>query len=811
MGGLASALLAVPSLAFTPTIGTIQPRGGQRGTEMTIRLGGDRLFEPQEILLYQPGITVTSLEKVGDQHKAVKASITIAPDAPLGEHVLRLRCKGGVTYQRSFWVGQYPTVMEKRSEDGSRDLNSNFNEPQEISINQTVQGVADREDADYYLLQCTKGQRLSVEVEGMRLGRTLFDPYVAILNKDRFELASSDDTALLFRDCAASIVVPEDGPYTVLVRESSYQGTGACQYRLHVGEFPRPTAVYPPGVRPGDSLEFTFVGDPTGNLVSKLEVPQERQSFRAFIRNGEWFAPSGIPVRISPLPYHNEVEPNEGGKEATPAEAPPVPVAFHGIVSKKEDKDWFRFAAKKGQNLRARVFARQLRSPLDPYIIVRKEGDSKQIGNNDDAGSGDPDSQLDFEIPEDGIYNINIRDQLYNSGPDYTYRIEIAARSPSLSATLPYATRNDSQKWKMICVPRGNRVGRVVNLSRSNIGCDLDLDAANLPQGVSLDRDTAPRSINTMPVIFEAAPEAEIAGALFNLEVKDPKSGLTGPFTESIHHIEVNNAGTFHSYHDERITIAVIEEAPFELNLEVPPVPLVKNGTMNLKITAKRDSEFKEAIKVTLPWRPPGVSAPSSVTIPKDQNEVVMGINANGGAAVAKWRIFVTGEATCSKGPLFVSSKLQPIEIADPYVGGKIELAATELGQNTDLVCTIAVHKEFEGEAQINLNGLPHGVTTGELTISKEAKEITFPLAVSKEAKKGKTSNIFCTVIITENGHPIRGTAMGGGVLRIDPPPPAPKKPVVAKKEPPKPAETKPVKKRLSRLEQLRLQSKNAN
>ena len=811
MGVLVSVLPTLPSLAFTPTIGIIQPRGGQRGTEMTIRLSGDRLYEPQEILLYQSGITISNLEKEGDQNKAVKATITIAPDAPLGEHLMRLRCKGGVTYQRSFWVGQYPTVMEKRSEDGSRDLNSNFNEPQEIEINQTVQGVADREDADYYLLQCRKGQRLSVEVEGMRLGRTLFDPYVAILNKDRFELVASDDTALLFRDCAASIVVPEDGPYTVLVRESSYQGTGACQYRLHVGEFPRPTAVYPPGVRPGDSLEFTFVGDPTGNLVTKLEIPKESQSFRAFIKNGEWFAPSGLPVRISPLPYHNEVEPNEGSKEATPPEAPPIPVAFHGILSKKQDKDWFRFAAKKGQKLRARVFARQLRSPLDPYIIVRKEGDSKQIGNNDDAGNGDPDSRLDFEIPEDGIYNINIRDQLYSSGPDYTYRIEIAVRGPSLSATLPYATRNDSQKWKMICVPRGNRVGRVVTLSRSNIGCDLDLGAANLPSGVSLDRDTASRSINTMPVIFEATPEAEIAGALYHLHVKDPKSELTGPFTESIHHIEVNNAGTFHSYHDERISIAVIEEAPFELTLEVPPVPLIKNGTMNLKITAKRHPDFKEAIKLTLPWRPPGVSAPSSVTIPKEKNEVVMEINANGGAAVAKWRIFVSGEATCSRGPLLISSKLQPIEIADPYVGGKIELAATELGQNTDLVCTIAVHKEFEGEAKINVNGLPHGVTSEELTITKESKEITFPLAVSKEAKKGKTSNLFCSVVITENGHPIRGTVMGGGVLRIDPPPPAPKKPVVAKKEPPKPAETKPVKKRLSRLEQLRLQSKNAN
>ena len=811
LGVLICALVAHSALAFTPTIGTIQPRGGQRGTEMKIRLSGDRLYEPQEILLYQPGITVTELEKVGDQNKTVSATITIAPDAPLGEHLLRLRCKGGVTYQRSFWVGQHPTVMEKRTEDRSRDVNSEFDSPQDIEINTTVQGVADSEDADYYRVQCRKGDRLSVEVEGMRLGSTLFDPYVAILNKGRFELASSDDTALLFRDCAASIIIPEDGPYTVLVRESSYQGTGSCQYRLHVGTFPRPTAVFPPGAQPGEAREFTFVGDPTGDLKTELSIPKDARRFLGMVKSGNWFAPSGIPVRVSALPYYNEREPNEGSKEATPEEAPAVPVAFHGILSKKEDKDWFRFAGKKGQRLRARVFARQIRSPLDPYIIVRREGESQQIGNNDDAEGGDPDSRLDFEIPEDGIYNINIRDQLHSSGSNYTYRIEITERGPALSATLPYGDRNNSQKWKMICVPQGNRVGRVVNLGRSNIGCDLDLEAPHLPSGVVLDSDTASRSINTMPVIFEATSEAEIAGALYKLNVRDPKTGLAGPFDETIHHIEVNNAGTFHSYHDERIAIAVIEKAPFELELDVPPVPLVKNGTMSLRIRALRDPEFKEAIRVTLPWRPPGVGAPSSVTIPEGKNEVLMGINANSSASVAKWRIFVSGEATCSKGPVLVSSKLQPIEIADPYVGGKIELAATELGQDTDLVCSLTVHKEFEGEARIRVNGLPHGVTAEELAITKESKEITFPLTVSKEAKKGKTSNLFCTVTITQDGHPIRGTAMGGGVLRIDPPPPAPKKAVVAKKEEPKAAEQKPVKKRLSRLEQLRLQSKNAN
>ena len=101
---------ALPALAFTPVLSSVQPRGGQRGTEMTIRLNGDRLRDPEEILFYQPGISVLKIEKVGDQNKAVQATISIASDAPLGEHLMRLRCKGGLSYQRSFWVGEYPTV-----------------------------------------------------------------------------------------------------------------------------------------------------------------------------------------------------------------------------------------------------------------------------------------------------------------------------------------------------------------------------------------------------------------------------------------------------------------------------------------------------------------------------------------------------------------------------------------------------------------------------------------------------------------------------------------------------------------------------
>ena len=58
--------------------------------------------------------------------------------------------------------------------------------------------MAENEDVDYFEFNA-KGQRISVEVEAIRLSGPLFDPYVAILDENRFELATSDDSELLLQ------------------------------------------------------------------------------------------------------------------------------------------------------------------------------------------------------------------------------------------------------------------------------------------------------------------------------------------------------------------------------------------------------------------------------------------------------------------------------------------------------------------------------------------------------------------------------------------------------------------------------------
>ncbi|MCH2599264.1 MAG: PPC domain-containing protein, partial [Pirellulales bacterium] len=228
---LLSAMLLIftsVSHASSPALSIITPRNVQRGVENTIIFNGARLADAEEILFYSPGFDVVELTP--EAGKAT-AKVNIAADCRLGEHVAHVRCKSGLTEYRTFWVGPFPAAAEV-------EPNSSFEAPQKIELNTTVHGVVTNEDVDYYAVELKAGQRISAEIEAMRLGTTLFDPYIAIIDAKRFELSADDDTPLTKQDAVASAVAKEDGTYYVMVRESSYAGNGNCRYNLHVGTFP---------------------------------------------------------------------------------------------------------------------------------------------------------------------------------------------------------------------------------------------------------------------------------------------------------------------------------------------------------------------------------------------------------------------------------------------------------------------------------------------------------------------------------------------------------------------------------------------
>lgn len=792
MKWLLTLLLVGQACAFSPDLQIVQPRGAQIGTEADFHFHGERLADPQEILFHRSGIEVVKIEAIDPKH--VVARLRIAADAPLGEYPLRLRTRGGISYLRSIWIGPYPVVQET-------DPNDSFDQPQRIPSGTTIEGISKTEDVDHFAVTLKKGEPLAVEVEAMRLGRSFFDAYVAILDPQRFELASCDDAALTYTDAFASIVAPADGEYRIVVREAAYEGNDASQYRLHIGPFPRPSAVFPTGARPGESIDFRFIGDAAGDFTHRITIPADASGrFPVFgIRDGR-SAPSPNWIEVSPLATAQETEPNEKAANATVLTA--IPCAAHGIIGQQGDVDFYRFTAQKGRNLDIRILARSLRSPLDSVLVLRNAANKKLV-DNDDQGS--PDSLLSWTCPEDGEYLLLVRDKLGRSGPDFTYRLEINDRSPSIRATLPVFERDNSQARKVIPVPAGNRYATVVNITRTNLAGDARFEALSLPPGVTLHVPPIPRALTSFPVIFECAPAIEAAGNYYDFRIHatgENVPAVSGPLAEEIHQIEVNNQGPYHSNFSNKIAVATIPPAPFTVSIDPPPAPVVPNGSLKLKVRVARAEGFNEAMTLRFVWKPPGIGAPDTLPLEAGQSELDYEINANPDAAPAEWPVCILGEANTPDGPVLASSGFVTLRIAEPWLNATIDLAATEQGRNVDVVAKLEHHRAFPGMARAELVGLPHGTSTAPLDFDSSATELHFPIEVAKDAAVGKHAGLFLRIHIPDSGSTVLHQCAQGGTLRIDAPPP----PVAGQSAPatPPPAaaatETKP----LSRLEQLR-------
>ncbi len=768
-------------------------------------LSGARLGDAQQILWYQPGIETLSIEKVDDNK--VKAKLKLAANCPLGLHDLRLRTATGISELRTFSVGAYPETQEI-------EPNNDFAAPQAITLGSVVNGVAENEDVDYFVVEAKQGQRITAEVEGIRLGITHFDPYVAILNAKRFELSSSDDLSLVRQDGLASIVAPEDGRYIIQVRESAYAGNGGCLYRLHVGDFPRPRALVPAGGQPGQTVDVKWIGDVAGDRTTPVAIPgeaafstgryQQDQLFGLYAEDDHGMAPYPTPFRISPFGNVIEVEPNDNHDQATPFTAP---LALNGVIEKPGDVDHFAFSAKKGQVFDINAWARRLRSPLDPVLHIAKKGGAYIAGADDSQG---PDSVLRFTAPDDGEYVVYIHDHLKKGSPTSFYRIELTPVEAKLTTNFLSEQAAIGTPNVTVSVPKGNRQAALVYASRVDFGGDLKIAPESLPPGMSVESDIMPGSQPVVPVLFTAAADAPVGGVLTRM-MGTPVDEKIKLASQDFTHLSVlvfgaNNVD-FWSRTVDRAAVAVTEECPYTIEVVEPKVPLVNSGTMNLKVVAKRKEGFKAPINISFPWLPPGVGASGNVTIPEGKDEIVMPMNANGAEARA-WKLVVHGDSTVPTGPIRVSSQLFNLRIDQPYVAFAYNNTACDQGKETDLAVKITKAKDFEGEATVTLIGLPNKATSDPKTISKDTQDLLFHIKTAADTPTGNHANLFCQVVVTQNGEPIVHN-LGTAALRVDvpiaPKADAPMPAAEAAKPEPAAAPAKP----LSRLEQLRKDAAN--
>lgn len=768
--------------AAGPSVESVTPAIGQRNTEFTVKLVGAGLSRASELMLYSPGVTCTALKPVTDNELMV--TLKVDRSCRLGTHSFRVRSPLGISELRIVRITDLPVVTADEPND-SRD------QAMPLEKNVTVIGVLEKGDRDYFKVRLRKGERLSAEVEAVRLGATLLDTVLSVFDADGKELANADDTPLFGQDPHLSLIAPADGDYFVRVQEVNLEGDDSG-YALHVGNFPRPSSVFPPGGPAGQSITVRFLGDATGPFEQQVQLPGAADQTDGLLMSHLGLtSPTAVPFRVSPFENVIETEPNHDAAVVANTAAS-LPVAFNGVLSKRDDVDLFRFRMKGGERFQFEAFANRLGSPADTVISILDASGQVLVSNDDD---GSHDSRVTFEAPQSAEYLLRVVDQRGAGDEKFFYRIEATPTTPTLTAFLPRPNRL-SQERQAIAVPRGNRIVTFLGVKRQGVNSDVQLAPQGLPLGIKNFPTTIAADRFQVPVVIEAAADAPIAGGLIQVLATGTanNSTVTGTFQQFVDLINMSADRLYQSVSVDRLAIAVVEPAPFRIELDPPHSALVQDGSIELKIRVQREPGFREPIDITFPFLPPWVDGPALITIPADQTEGTYLAHAFPQAEPRVWPVCAEGRVSTGaprgpvsddiemipepargrrKGPksdVAVASQLIDLRVTQSPVAGSIGRVAGEQGAAVQVSCSIDRTGELPETLIASLDGLPNRVQVDPVQVDLQSKRVLFTVKLDATAPVGEFDSLVCRLTGTKNGQTVSFNVGRGGVLKIVPP-----------------------------------------
>ncbi|MDR2757234.1 MAG: PPC domain-containing protein [Planctomycetaceae bacterium] len=401
----------------------------------------------------------------------VLLEVTIAPNAELGNRELRLVTMSGLSTPLYFQVGVHPEFKER--EPNSMDTNGVAGFMRELPppIYETpvvLNGQILHSDIDRFQFRAKKGETLVLHAQARQLMPYLadavpgwFEAVITVYDANEKELAYAD----CYRFDADPLLVftpPEDGVYTVEIRDSVFRGREDFVYRLTIAPSPVVESVFPLGLKQGTSATLKLEGKNLAvnkiqvnatpenatleNATSENVTSETEQHFCTITKIGNQWLPLPIQYEVDLLP-----ETFESGNNNSAAAAQPVamPIIINGKISKSGEYDFYRFAGNEGVSVTIEVTARRLNSPLDSRITLF-DASGKLLAENDDGKTVDEkymspifgtrthnaDSKITLTLPNTSPFILRIGDATRNGGNAYTYRLRISKPRPEFDVYI---------------------------------------------------------------------------------------------------------------------------------------------------------------------------------------------------------------------------------------------------------------------------------------------------------------------------------------------------------------------------------------
>ena len=491
---LIALLSQVAAQNVRPQIGYTYPTGGRVGTTVEVQLGTYDWTPDMQVFVHNPSINLKLTGPAGEFKMTpapfwfgAKASITqpplarevpaqfsIAADQPVGPVHWQAANANGGSNLGTFFVSDIEEFVEPERHNEVIAL-----PPLPVAVSGRIHKITDSDTYSFTaqasgLVTCRLHDRIGQPFNGVLTVRDQQELIVA----DAANTTGSTATTAMFHASQGST-------YTINVHDVNFSGDRSYVYRLTLAQGPRVVATLPCVLARGQATEVEFIG--WGLVSGKLQL----ESLTRDVSVPATVAQEQIDYALKT--EHGDVQVKLAVGTASDSRAPtsqdlakrtlscPISVAgsFTQVDSTSQmPTERYLLSAKKGDFYHISVEAARWGSTADPALtIISSEG--KELLRNDDTADS-VDIHTDFNVPEDGVYEIILSD-LSGTKPSRAnvYRLSIEDQANSSEFILQAPERID--------IALGGNVELTAKTIRRGAWDEpIVLTLENLPAGVTV-------------------------------------------------------------------------------------------------------------------------------------------------------------------------------------------------------------------------------------------------------------------------------------------------------------------------------------
>ena len=522
---LAVVSLFVPTPAHAETkigfrqLTIVEPVAVQRGVSRQVTLRSNFTLDGTHTVFFdQPGVTMTFAEKDskdaprkgrGSDGTPFTFDVVVSADAEPGIRELRVATDQAVSSVSHLMVTDYPVIHEDE-----KKVNNARDQAVAVTLPVAICGRVERaEDVDYYSFEGKAGQEITAELFAQRATAGihgmvvrgpliyLMDGLMTLYGPNGQVVAQNDNFS--GGDSFIAATLPEDGGYSLEIRDARYAGSGRYAYCVELASRPYAHATFPLSVQSGNTTVAIAIGHALGESTD-VEIHGTTNATAGISR--QRLQTGAGETNLVPIIVSEHPQIVVDGKNVSMESALPLtfPVGVNGRFPEDDGTHYYSFDAKKGDAFLFEVTAQRLGLPLDCVLEVYDSNGKLQKESDDYLQSKD--SKFYWNAATDGQFFLSIRDLHGRGGERFLYHLAAERSGPDFELSGEYYYAQLAPGTNMMWFAKLNRINA--------FNGPVEIIVDGLPEGVTAEPLTIPEGMIHGAIILKCASDAKINASL---------------------------------------------------------------------------------------------------------------------------------------------------------------------------------------------------------------------------------------------------------------------------------------------------------